>query len=69
MCFKSPKPPSMPKPQPAPVRRDVEDEASEAQRRRMAQQKGVYGNIYTSALGDSTYGQAATKLAKLGGSN
>lgn len=67
MCFKSPKPPTMPKPQPAPTRRDAEADASEEQRRRMSQQQGVYGNIFTSALGDSTYGQAATKLARLGG--
>ena len=64
MCFKT-KTPTPPKVQPTPDRGDVTDETN-AQRRKLTSAKGVYGNIFTSALGDSTYGDNAAKLATLG---
>jgi hypothetical protein len=63
MCLKSPKIPD-PKPvQPAPQRRDV-DTGNE--RRKIASQQGVFSNILTSPLGDSSYGMNAQKMATLG---
>ena len=65
MCLKTPKPPKPPKVQAAPKRDVAADEIS-AERRRLDSAKGVYDNIFTSALGDSTYGTRAAKLATLG---
>lgn len=62
MCFKTPKAPAVALP---PNRSDVQGDVT-ALRKRTAEQSGVTGNIFTSALGDSSYGQNAMKLAKLG---
>lgn len=66
MCFKV-KEPKMPAPLPAPDRGDATKSAQSA-RRRLDEQQGVYGNIFTSVLGDSTYGQSARRqqVAALG---
>lgn len=66
MCFKQ-KEPKMPDPLPAPDRGDATQSAQSA-RRRLGEQQGVYGNIFTSVLGDSTYGQSARRqqVAALG---
>ena len=65
MCIKSPKPPKAPQVQPAPQKRDV-DTGNE--RRKIADRQGIFSNIFTSPLGDSSYGQNAQKLATLGAS-
>lgn len=67
MCTK-PKVPEVPKVAPAPTRADAEFNAGQSQRKRLNQQSGVKGNIFTSALGDATYGENAVsrKLATLG---
>lgn len=65
MCFKSPKPPKPPAVQPAPRREDAMD-AANSERKKLSGAKGVFGNIFTSALGDTSYGANATKLATLG---
>lgn len=62
MCFKTPKIPPV---RPAPVRADT-GPSVEQQRKRLNEQSGVTGNIFTSALGDSEYGKNVQKLAKLG---
>lgn len=62
MCLKT----KVPKPQPvqpAPTR-DKVDTGNE--RRKIAERQGVFGNIFTSPLGDSTYGNNAQKLAAFG---
>lgn len=66
MCFKV----KTPDPKPVPVLPTREDETKKATREtaaRAAKQQGVFGNIFTSALGDSGYGDNAVKVAKLGG--
>lgn len=56
MCFGSkPKPVKAPVVQPPPTR-DEAAEAANTERRRVRDQQGVYGNIFTSVLGDSNYG-------------
>lgn len=62
MCFKAPKAPAV---APAPQRADVQGEVT-AQRKKLGEQQGAFGNIFTSALGDVGYGKAAQPLAKLG---
>lgn len=52
MCIKTPKAPPV---QPAP-RKDMNASIVQDNRRRAAEQQGVYGNIFTSALGDIGYG-------------
>lgn len=54
--------------QPQPQRRDVEAQASVSERRRMQNQRGVYGNIFTSVLGDPSYGTStqSSGVAALG---
>lgn len=47
---------------PAPNRASVADAA-----RRMKPAPGILGNIFTSALGDASYGSSIAKLAALGG--
>lgn len=64
MCFKTPKVPAV---QPAPTRNDVQQDVTN-QRKRLSTQQGVFGNIFTSALGDSSYGKNANNIATLGGS-
>jgi hypothetical protein len=55
MCFGSkPKPVKAPVVQPAPSRDEVAEAAGQ-ERRRVRQQQGVYGNVFTSVLGDPTY--------------
>lgn len=57
MCLGSkPKPVKQAIVQPAPTR-DENAAAVTAERRRLRDQQGVYGNIFTSVLGDPTYGQ------------
>ena len=62
MCYKAQKAPPV---QAAPTRADAQDTVT-AQRKQLAEQSGTTGNIFTSALGDSSYGQNVQKLAKLG---
>lgn len=71
MCFGAkPKTVAAPVVQPAPTR----DEAAKAtvdQRRRSRDQQGVYGSIFTSVLGDPTYGsnvntKAPSAVASIG---
>lgn len=64
MCFKTPKAPAV---TPAPTRADVQGDVTD-QRKKVANQQGAFGNIFTSALGDVGYGKAAQPLAALGGS-
>jgi len=63
MCFKTPKPPAV---RPAP-QKDVNASLVQDNIKRVSEQQGIYANISTSPLGDSTYGENAQKLAKLGG--
>lgn len=67
MCIKSAKPPAAPPVQPSPKREDVD---TTNQRRKIDAQQGTFANIFTSPLGDSTYGTSARKpkLATLGAS-
>jgi hypothetical protein len=62
MCIK-PSKPKIEAPQPAPKRSDV-DTGNE--RRKISQREGVFGNIFTSPLGDSSYGTNAQRLAQFG---
>lgn len=66
MCFKQ-KEPKMPDPLPAPDRGDA-TQSAQNQRRALAEQQSTYGNIFTSVLGDSNYGQNARRqqVAALG---
>jgi hypothetical protein len=63
MCLKTPKVPEPAKPVPAPQRRDVD---TGTERRKIANRQGVFANILTSPLGDSSYGMNAQKMATLG---
>jgi hypothetical protein len=64
MCYKAPKAPAV---QPAPTRGDVQGDVT-AQRVKLANQSGVTGNIFTSALGDTGYGRnVQSQLATIGG--
>lgn len=70
MCLGSkPKVQKAPVVQPAPTR-DEAAEAASGERRRLRDQNGVYGNIFTSVLGDPTYGSnvraPAAAVATLG---
>lgn len=60
MCIKAPKAPPV---QGAP-QRDRNAQLAQDNRRRMSEQPGVYGNLFTSALGDSGYGGS---VARYGG--
>lgn len=64
MCFKTPKAPAVAA---APDRGSAQAEVTKV-RKATAEQAGGYGNIFTSALGDSTYNANTVKLAKLGAS-
>lgn len=66
MCFKA-KEPKMPNPIPAPDRGNATQSAQNT-RRALAEQQSTYGNIFTSVLGDSSYGQNARRqqVAALG---
>lgn len=64
MCFKV-KTPDAPAVTPAPTRADVQGDVT-AQRLKLKDQQGSVGNIFTSALGDTSYGKNAQKLASLG---
>lgn len=64
MCLKTPKVPKPPTVQAAPQRDTVD---TGEQRRKVTERSGVFGNIFTSALGDTQYGQNARKVATLGG--
>jgi uncharacterized protein YcfJ len=72
MCLGSkpkPKPVKAAVVQPAPTRDEAAEVAS-TERRRVRDQQGVYGNIFTSVLGDSNYGSnvraSNTTVAALG---
>ncbi len=67
MCFKV-KTPKVPNPRPAPDKADAIEVASNA-RRALAEQQGEYGNIFTSVLGDTGYGENVRRpqVAALGG--
>lgn len=59
MCFKS-SAPKAPVVQPAPKADDVRPKVVD-ERKRVTDQNGVMGNIFTSVLGDSGYGKNAVK--------
>lgn len=61
MCFKTPK---MPEPPPVPQAPQKDEAAASVQnqRRRMGQQRGMYGSVFTSVLGDSGYGGNVASL-------
>lgn len=61
MCFKTPKAPPVQQ-QP---RRDEKASIVQDNRRRSADQQGVFGSIFTSALGDSEYGKSGQQVATL----
>lgn len=64
MCS-SPRVVSSPPPPPAtrpPPQRDEQAAQTAAARRRVRDQAGMYGNVFTSALGDSGYGQNVATL-------
>jgi hypothetical protein len=63
ICFKTPKAPA---PQPSPTR-DTNATVVQDARRKTREASGVYGNIFTSVLGDVGYGRNARKVANLGG--
>lgn len=63
MCLKTPKPPKPDPVLPAPKRADMD---TGRERRKISERQGVFGNIFTSPLGDSTYGTNTQKLATLG---
>lgn len=68
MCLGKPKVVTPPPPQPAPTRDDAAT-AGAAERRRVRDQQGVYGNIFTSVLGDSNYNRnvrANSTVASIG---
>ena len=56
MCIGGAKPPKVPKPQPKPK---TDEGSVNAQKARTAatDQRGVFANIFTSALGDTGYGK------------
>ena len=56
MCLKGP---NIPKPKPVQKAPDRSALDMEATRKRLDSQQGVYGNIFTSALGDTGYGKNA----------
>ena len=65
MCFGSKPPKPQPiKPLPQPV--DAAKKAQRGVRKTTAEQTGQFGNIFTTALGDPSYGGAATKQVTLG---
>jgi len=55
MCFGAPKPPKPPVVQPRP-KADETGAVVQKTRQRAAEAPGVFGNIFTSALGDTNYG-------------
>lgn len=61
MCMKTPKIEPAPPPPPVP-QKDEDTAAMEQQRRRMRQQRGMYGSVFTSVLGDSGYGSNVASL-------
>jgi hypothetical protein len=61
MCFKS-SAPKAPAVQPAPAKDDVRPKVID-ERRRVSEQQGAMGSIFTSVLGDSGYGKNAVKPA------
>lgn len=61
MCMKTPKAPKPTPPRPAP-QRDEQRAATQDARRRTRDQSGMYGNVFTSALGDVGYGQNVAAL-------
>lgn len=64
MCFGSkPKTVAAPVVQPAPSRDEAAQVATQ-ERRRVRDQQGVYGSIFTSVLGDPTYGTNVSSTAK-----
>lgn len=69
MCFGSkPKTVAAPVVQPAPSRDEAAQVATQ-ERRRVRDQQGVYGSIFTSVLGDPTYGsnvKAPSAVASIG---
>tara|TARA_R100001086_G_C11815485_1_gene252743 strand:- start:490 stop:720 length:231 start_codon:yes stop_codon:yes gene_type:complete len=68
MCF-SVQTPKAPDPAPAPVRADASNKAQQDTRRVTAERQGIYGNIFSSILGDAGYGSSAKKLVNLGGTS
>jgi hypothetical protein len=61
MCFKTPKAPAVQsRPQ-----RDEKASLVQDNRRRTAEQGGVFSSIFTSALGDSEYGKSGNQVATL----
>lgn len=69
MCFKT-KSPAIPPVRAAPSTDDTKS-AVVSQRKRIGDQQGLYGNIFTTLLGDSNYGKntpGRPQLASVGAS-
>lgn len=64
MCF-SVKTPEAPEIKAPPKREDAANNAQQDARRRAADQQGVFGNIFTSLLGDSGFGSNTAPAASL----
>lgn len=60
MCIKTPKAPPV---QGAP-QRDSNAQIAQDNRRRMAEQPGVYGNLFSGALGDTGYGSNVARYGR-----
>lgn len=65
MCFKSPKTPPTPPVAPAPTREQVAVNEERKGAARRATQEGIFGNIKTSAFGDTGYGKDS-EMVKFG---
>jgi hypothetical protein len=66
MCIKKPAAPELPPPAPPqPTREELSMQAEARNARRRGTQQGVFANIRTSALGDTSY-NANTEMAKFG---
>ncbi len=67
MCFA----PKIPAAQPIPkaVERDANAGLSQLARLEASKRRGVFANIFTSALGDSSFGQNIRRATVLGGSS
>lgn len=69
MCLGSKPKPQAVAPIPRAPSRDTAAEAATSERRRLRTSQGVYGNVFTSVLGDPTYNSSATRqnqVASLG---
>ncbi len=66
MCFFS-KPQPVARAIPVPVERDANAGLSQLARLEASKRRGVFANIFTTALGDSSFGQSIRRATVLGG--